>query len=79
MVVEKTARVTLSLLKRISFIYQMEWKTFIEAICNNNVHTEEKLFFKCYISRCGCHVSLLFRQSKQTCIYFGVYVSSLLS
>ena len=63
------------LFQALSSSYQIEQKTFIEACCNNNIHTGEKIF-------CGCDIfesfwSVLSRQSKNTCSILGLYGSSL--
>ena len=49
--------------KVMSFSYHIEWKTFIEASCTNNIYTGEKTFCSCVFLLCG---SFPFRQSKKT-------------
>ena len=44
-------RVSIEIIKIMSSSYDMEGKTFIEASCNNNMHTGEKVFCSCYFWR----------------------------
>ena len=57
------------LLKITPSSYYIEWKTFLEASCANNIHTGEKVFRSCYTFD-GFFVSIVFTQSKKACNIF---------
>ena len=54
MAVEKEGQGNKCLLKTMSFSYQIEQKSFIEARCTNIIDTREKFFCNCYIWRFVC-------------------------
>ena len=46
MVVGKAPQINGKLKKKVSSSYHMDYKIFIEASYNNNIHTGEKVFFE---------------------------------
>ena len=50
----------------------MEQKTFIEASCNNNIHTGEKFFYSSYVWRFG---SRFFLDRVKKLVVYLVYMT----